>query len=70
MDTDELINEYLAEHVDIVNGKKEDWEYHKDPRTGKKLTSWDELYKLLDIFGGHDDPSTDTKSPSEPTSIP
>ncbi len=28
MDTDELIDDYLAEHVDMVNGKKEDWEYH------------------------------------------
>ncbi len=54
----------------MVNGKKEDWEYHTDPRTGKKLKSWDELYELWDIFGGHDDPSTDTKSLLEPTSIP
>ncbi len=62
MDADELIDDYLAEHVDMVNGKKEDWEYHTDPRTGKKLKSWDELYELYDIFGGHDDPSMDTKS--------
>ncbi len=60
MDADELINVYLAEHVDMVNSKKEDWEYHIDPRTGKKLRSWDELYELWDVFGGHDDPSTDT----------
>ncbi len=70
MDAKELINEYLAEHVDMVNNKKEDWEYHTDPRTGKKLRSWDKLYELWDIFGGHDDPSMDTKSPSEMTSIP
>ncbi len=70
MDADELIDDYLAEHVDMVNGKKEDWEYHIDPRTGKKLKSWDELYELWDIFGGHDDPSTDTKSLLKPTSIP
>ncbi len=38
--------DYLAEHVDMVNGKKEDWEYHTDLRTGKKLRSWDELYEL------------------------
>ncbi len=43
MDADELIDDYLAEHVDMVSGKKEDWEYHTDPRTGKKLRSWDEL---------------------------
>ncbi len=70
MDADELIDDYLAEHVDMVNNEKEDWEYHIDPRTGKKLRSWDELYELWDIFGGHNDPSTDTKSLSEPMSIP
>ncbi len=46
MDANELIDEYLAEHVDMVNTKKEDWEYHTDPRTGKKLRSWDKLYEL------------------------
>ncbi len=46
MDADELIDNYLAEHVDMVNDEKEDWEYHTDPRTGKKLRSWDELYEL------------------------
>ncbi len=70
MDADELIDNYLAEHVDMVNGKKEDWEYHTDPWTRKKLKSWNELYELWDIFGRHNDPSTDTKSLSEPTSIP
>ncbi len=25
MDADELIDDYLAEHVDMVNGKKENW---------------------------------------------
>ncbi len=70
MDAEELIDEYLAEHVDMVNSKKEDWEYHTDPRTGEKLRSWDELYELWDIFRGHDDSSTDTKSPWEPMSIP
>ncbi len=70
MDADEPINKYLAEHVGMVNGKKEDWEYHTDPWMGKKLKNWDELYELWDIFRGHDDPSTDTKLPLEPTSIP
>ncbi len=35
MDAKELIDEYLAEHVDMVNSKKEDWEYHTDPRDGE-----------------------------------
>ncbi len=69
MDAEELIDEYLAEHVDMVNNK-EDWEYHMDPRMGKKLRSWDELHELWDIFGGHNDPSTDTKLPWNPMSIP
>ena len=70
MDADELIEEYLAEHVDMVNNGKEDWEYHIDPRTGKKLRSWEELYELWDIFRGNDNPSTETKSPSQPQGIP
>ncbi len=70
MDADELIDDYLAKHVDRVNNEKEDWEYHIDPWTGKKLRSWDELYELWDIFGRHHDPSTDTKSLLEPMSIP
>ncbi len=70
MDADELIDDYLAEHVDMVNSKKEDWEYHTDPRTGKKLKSWDELYELWDLFGGNDDPSTYSKPPYEATEIP
>ena len=70
MDAEELINEYLAEHVGMVNSHKEDWEYHTDPRTRKKLQSWDELYELWDIFSGHDDSTTNTKSPSEPQEIP
>ncbi len=70
MDAEELINKYLTEHVDMANNNKEDWEYHIDPRTGKKLRSWDELYELWDIFGGHNDPSTDTKSPFKPQEIP
>ncbi len=36
MDADELIDEYLAKHIGMVNGKKEDWEYHTDPRTGEE----------------------------------
>ncbi len=70
MDTDELIDEYLAEHVDLVNSKKEDWQFYTDPRTGKKLKNYNELWELFDLFGGHDDPSTDTKLLCEPTSNP
>ncbi len=70
MDADELIDEYLAEHVDMVSDKKEDWEFYTDPRTGRKLRNYKELWDLFDIFSGHNDPSTDTKSPFEPMSIP
>ncbi len=70
MDADELIDEYLAEHVDMVSDKKEDWEFYTDPRTGRKLRNYKELWDLFNIFSGHNDPSTDTKSPFEPMSIP
>ncbi len=40
MDANELIEDYLAEHVDMVHNKKEDWEYCTDPQMGKKLRSW------------------------------
>ncbi len=69
MDADELIEEFLTEHVDMVIDRTANWQSYIDPRTGKKLwykeedTDWD-------WPGGHDDPSTDTKSPFEPMSIP
>ncbi len=37
MDTDELINKYLAKHVDMVISKQADWQSYTDPRTGKKV---------------------------------
>ncbi len=36
MDADELIDDYLTEHIDMVNDEKEDWEYHTDPRDGEE----------------------------------
>ncbi len=71
MDTKELIDEYLTKHVDMVNRKDDDWSWqsYTDPFTKKKVwyiqeeADWDWL-------GGHDDSSTDTKSPWEPMSIP
>ncbi len=68
MDAKELIDEYLAEHVDVVSSRMEDWQSYMDPVTGKKV--WYDQEQLWDILRGHDDPSTDTKSPLEPTSIP
>ncbi len=70
MEADELIDKYLAKHIGMVSNGKEDWEFYTDPRTGRKLKNYEELWDLFDIFGGHDDPSTDTKSPFKPTSIP
>ncbi len=70
MDTEELVDEYLTKHVGMVSNKKEDWEFYTDPRTGKRLKNYKELWDLFDIFGRHDDPSTDTKSPYELESIP
>ncbi len=68
MDTDELIDEYLAEYIDMVISKQADWQSYTDPRTGKKV--WYNQEELWDLLGGHDNPSTDTKSPFKPTSIP
>ncbi len=68
MDTDELIEEFLAEHVNKVNTQPANWQSYMDPWTGRKV--WyneDEMWKLL---GGHDDPLMDTKSPFEPDNTP
>ncbi len=37
MDADELIDDYLTEHVDMVISKQADWQSYTDPRTGKKV---------------------------------
>ncbi len=71
MDAEELIDEYLTEHVDMVNHKGDDWSWqsYTDPFTKKKVwyiqeeADWDWL-------GGHDDSSMDIKLPWEPMSIP
>ncbi len=72
MDTEELIDKYLTEHVDMVNTRKPNWQFHLNPRTGKKMwyNDWYGEDKDWDWLGGHNDPSMDTKSPFEPTSIP
>ncbi len=74
MDTEELIDEYLAEHVNMVNSRKANWQCYEDPLMGEKRW-YDHWYKDnadWEWLGGRgmDDPSTDTKSPFEPTSIP
>ncbi len=37
MDADELIKEFLTEHVDMVIDRTANWQSYTDPRTGKKL---------------------------------
>ncbi len=37
MDVEELINKYLAKHIDMVNNRMEDWQSYTDPVTGKKV---------------------------------
>ncbi len=71
MDTQELIDEYLTEHVDMVNAKKANWQFHINLRTGEKMW-YDDWYwesEDWDWLGGHDDSSMDTKSPFKPMSI-
>ncbi len=71
MDTNELVDKYLAKHIDMVNSCKadwQDWQSYMDPFTGKKV--WYDQEEDWDWLEGHDDPSMDTKSPLEPTSIP
>ncbi len=36
MDADELVDKYLAKHVDMVISKRADWQSYMDKRTGKK----------------------------------
>ncbi len=69
MDTEELIDEYLAEHVDMVISRQGDWQSYMDIFTGKKRW-YQEEDADWDWLGGHNDSSMETKSPFEPTSIP
>ncbi len=61
MDADELIKEFLSEHVDQVHTQQPNWQFYIDPRTGKKV--WYDEDKMWELLGSHNDPSTDTKSP-------
>ncbi len=72
MDAEELIDEYLTEHVDAVINRKVNWQFYTDRKTGKKMwyNDWYRDNPDWDWLGGHDDPSMDTKSPFKPTSIP
>ncbi len=70
MDAEELIDEYLAEHVDMVNHKGDDWSWqsYTDPFTKKVWYIQEDMD--WDWLGGHDDPSMDTKLPWELVEIP
>ena len=68
MDTEELVDEYLAERVNRTEHETEDWQSYMDPFTGR--TVWYDQQLDWDLLGGHDDPSTDMKSPFEPNKIP
>ncbi len=48
----------------MVNNGKANWRYHENPLTGKKMwyEDWYGEDRDWDWLGGHDDPSTDTKS--------
>ncbi len=37
MDADELIEEFLAEHIDKINIRSPNWQSYTDPRTEKKV---------------------------------
>ncbi len=65
----ELIEEFLTEHVDMVINRTTNWQSYTDPRTGKKMW-YEEEDADWDWLGGHDDLSTDTKSLFKPMSIP
>ncbi len=68
LDTEELVDEYLAKRVNHTDDAMVDWQSYTDPFTGRKV--WYDQELDWDYFGGNDDPSTWTKSPFEPTSIP
>ncbi len=72
MDAEELIDKYLAEHVDAVINRKANWQFYKDGKTGKKMwyNDWYGEDPDWDWLERHNDPSMDTKSPFELTSIP
>ncbi len=69
MDTNELIEEFLTKHIDmVINKASPDWHFYINPFTKKRV--WYDQEEDWDWLGGYDDPSTDTKSSFEPMSIP
>ncbi len=68
MDTDELIKEFLAKHVDQVAEKLQEMQSYTDHFTKKKV--WYDNKEMWELLGGHNDPSMDTKLPFKPDSIP
>ncbi len=70
LDAEELIDEYLAEHVDMVNGRKRTGSITQTQGWGRNSGVGTSFTSSGTYSGGHDDPSTDTKSLLEPASIP
>ncbi len=68
MDTDELVKEFLAKHIDMVINRTPDWHFYIDPFMKKRV--WYDQEEDWDWLGGHNDPSTDTKSLFELMGIP
>ncbi len=61
MDANELIEEFLVEHVDTISTRRPPvWCSYHDPLTGKQV--WYDEEEMWDWLGGHDNPSIDTKS--------
>ncbi len=68
MDANELIEEFLTEHVDGVIDRPPNWQSYTDPFTGKKV--WYDKDELWEWLGGHNNSSMDTKLPFKLMSIP
>ncbi len=69
MDVDELIEEFLVEHVNTVaNHPSDQWWFYIDPFTGKQV--WYNKESIWDEFGGRDEQAMDSKSPCKPGNIP
>ncbi len=69
MVADELIKEFLAEHVDVITTCHPPvWQSYHDPFTGKQV--WYDKEQMWNLLGGYDDPSMDTKPLFEPNEIP
>ncbi len=68
MDTNELIEDFLAEHIDRIANRTPDWHFYIDPFTKNRV--WYDQEEDWELLGGHDDPSMDTKLPFKLTSIP